>query len=228
MVETPEAELTKALTAGLPAGVRTLYFHAFQSRVFNAFCDEVKARADAGAPLVESGDLLLENGALREARGEPGEERLLAFPLVGYRTVDELSACPRVAARVKALFENHGLDSVKMKQLPAFLSGGQVRLVFTPVEELRAGLVSHQELGEQLLSTPFEPIKEKFETVQVSELDLVREVADEQFWSLVLDFRLGAAAYASEVAGSVLGAPINVERQKEFVDELEKLYGAEE
>lgn len=115
-----------------------------------------------------------------------------------------------------------------MRQFPAFVSGGQVRLVFTPVEELRAGLVSHRALGEQLLSTPFEPCEERFKAVPVGELDFAQEAADEQFWSLVLDFRLGAAAYASEVAGSVLGEPVSVERQKEFVGELEKLYGAEE
>lgn len=86
----PESELVRALSAGLPAGVRTLYFHAFQSRVFNAFCDEVRARVDAGGPLVVEGDLLMDGGELREARGEPGEERFLAFPLVGYRTLDEL------------------------------------------------------------------------------------------------------------------------------------------
>lgn len=104
-----------------------------------------------------------------------------------------------------------------MRQFPAFVSGGQVRLVFTPVEELRAGLVGHERLDEQLLSTPFEPCAEHFEAVTVDKLDLALNAENERFWSLVLDFRLGAAAYASEVAGSVLGAPVNVERQKEFV-----------
>ena len=54
-----------------------------------------------------------------------------------------------------------------MRQFPAFISGGQVRLVFTPVEELRAGLVGHERLDEQLLNTPFEPCAERFEAVPV-------------------------------------------------------------
>ena len=85
-----DAELARALSTGLPAGVRTLYFHAFQSRIFNAFCEEVRARVDAGGPLVVPGDLLMDGPVLREATGAAGEERLLAFPLVGYRTLDEL------------------------------------------------------------------------------------------------------------------------------------------
>ena len=202
--------------------------------MFNEYCEEVGARIrgsspnSANSPALAEGELLLSSGELRGAKGEKGEERLLAYPLVGFRTLDELAGCPAVCERVRAVFERLGLKTEVMRAYPAFVSGGQVRRVFVPVEDLRVGLVNHEELGEQLLSTPFEVCEERVQMREVGALDLNKEAESEQFWSLVLDFRLGAAAYASEVAGSVLGAPVSVERQKAFVGELEGLYGESE
>ena len=63
----PEQTLVKALTEGLPAGVRTLYFHALQSRVFNEYCEEVGGRIRANSA---------NSPALAEIFTDPGAEAL--------------------------------------------------------------------------------------------------------------------------------------------------------